>query len=139
MQIRIRHGALGSWQELRKSGRLVGKREMGEANLAQDLGDSQLVLWMRMTMEQRDSSGGNAFRQAIHGRGAHGGFIERFEHFSTDTDSLRHLADDLMEDGSRLVFERKKVAAALIADAQQIAETLRDEKRDASAFPDVST
>jgi hypothetical protein len=117
VQIRVRHRALRARQQFGKGGGLVREREMGEAAFAQDFSDAQLVLRMRMTVEQRDGGGGDALGDAIERGSADGGFIEWFEHFASDADALWHLADDLVEDGPRLVFERKKIAAALVADA----------------------
>ncbi len=80
-------------------------------------------------MHQHDRDRPQSLRVHALQIGSHDGFVQRLDHLAAGADALRHLAHGGLQQLGQDDVEGEEVRPVLVADAQDVAETARDEQR----------
>ena len=128
-EVGIRDGRIATRDELDERACCMARRNLAKAHFARDLRDALFVRWIAIRVHERDGNGADTCRIGRFQRRARRRLVERTDDLAPRAHALVHLGDAGIEYLRQPDMEIEKPRAVLVADAQEIGETLGDQQQ----------
>ncbi len=128
-EIGVDHGGVAAADQLHQRRHLVADADLAEAHLGRDRGDARLVVGVLVAVHEGDGDGVDAVGPGRLERPACCSLVERRHHLACRVEPLGHLGHPFIEQLWQDDVQVEEPRPVLVADAQQVAEALRDQQQ----------